>query len=494
MNSDPDKKIDQNVKDIYTVFSETALKDCGITPDTRVLAAVSGGADSVCMLLLLKEYLAPGNLGAAHFNHSLRGPESDRDQAFAMKLAEKLGIEFYTEKKDVAALSASEGSGTEECGRKYRYRFLKETAEKNGYRFVATAHNMGDNAETVLMHIFRGCSVDGLCGIPFSDGNTVRPMLRLDRRSIEAYLAYKGQDYVTDSTNVDNTYFRNRVRNEILPFLNEKLGYDIAPVLVRQTGIASQEKDFLDKAAEEFLKNAAEETAGSVLIRDVDPLNKLHEAVACRAVRLAVSSVKDVDGALPYGGRKDISSDVVRRVLDLAGRGEKGKKAECGKGVEAILTHSGLLFRIPKAADPETAAENGGSGETEYSVRTLGREEAAAMLKSGAFKAENDRVFFDKEKYISIIDGSGGKAPVMRNIEAGDHIIPFGMKGRKKVRKLLIDRKIPLEKRSGMRVLALGSEVLWIPGVCSTELSRISPENEENREIIEISLRRDDCR
>ncbi len=494
MNSDPDKKIDQDIQEIYTVFSETALKDCGISPDTRVLAAVSGGADSVCMLLLLNEYLAPGNLGAAHFNHSLRGPESDRDQAFAEELAKKLGIEFYTEKKDVAALSASEGSGTEECGRKYRYGFLKETAEKNGYRFVATAHNMGDNAETVLMHIFRGCSVDGLCGIPFSDGNTVRPMLRLDRRSIEAYLAYKGQDYVTDSSNVDNTYFRNRVRNEILPFLNEKLGYDIAPVLVRQTDIASQEKDFLDKAAEDFMKSAAEEAGGNVLIRDVDALNGLHGAVALRAVRLAVSSVKDADGALPYGGRKDINSDVVRRVLKLAGKGEKGKKAECGKGVEAVLTHSGLLFRVPKAAGPETDAEKGASAEAGFSVRTLSREEAVEMFKNGSFKAEKDRVFFDKEKYISIIDRSGGKAPVMRNIEAGDHIIPFGMKGRKKVRKLLIDRKIPLEIRSSIQVLALGSEVLWIPGACATELLRISPENEDNCGIIEISLRRDDCR
>ncbi len=468
-----DKTGDQKkIREIYDNFSAAAVNDCHISRDSKVLAAVSGGADSVCLFLMLKAFLAPGNLGAAHFNHLIRGEESDRDEKFVRELAERSGVPFYCGKKDIPALAAAEQTGTEECARKYRYEFLRETAIEKGYEYIATAHNSGDNAETVLMHILRGCSVDGLAGIAYSDGMIVRPMLRISRKSIEQYLEAAEQPYVTDSTNSDNSFLRNRLRNEIIPYLNKQTGYDIEAVLTRQTEIAAEEKDYLDSSAEAFIKEHVSSIDGALLL-DTESFLELHTAVARRVIRSLIANVKNRKGIYPYAGRKDIGSDTVGRVLKLIRSGKKGRGAECGRGITVKLSHSGAVF---SAWDNETTCFYE-YPDNSYSVHFFSDEESAEMIKNGRIKATEDTIYFDKEKYISIINKSGGKDPVMRVWQPEDSIVPFGMEGRKKIRKLLMDKKVPSEKRNTVRVLAVGNDILWIPGICSSAKLAITAES-----------------
>ncbi len=478
-------------RDAYEIFKETVDRRGLIPGGTRVLAAVSGGADSVCMLLMLKKLLPEDSLAAAHFNHRLRGAESDRDEAFTRDLCAREGIRFYSGTAPVGVLAPAEGKGLEECAREYRYRFLNAVAAQGNFDVIAVAHNSGDNAETILMHILRGGALDGLCGMSYRRDNIIRPLLDVDRRSIEKFLSDAGAPHVEDSTNADGDMLRNRIRHTVLPFLSDQLGYDVAPVLLRQAEISRDERDHLEAEAAAFIDRAVRCDDGR-LILDTAEIAGLPSAVARRAVRDIIAVVKDADGSTPYGGRKDIEQSAVDRVLRLLARGRKGSKAECGRGVTVRLSHSGAVFSVERRAEtPEERGADRESGTADYSVRTLDAAEFGARRETDGFKADDRTVFFDKVKYLSIINRYGNTAPVLRRALSGDRVRPFGMRGEKTVQKLFIDRKIPREQRAELPVLAVGSEVLWIPGICSSELTRIDG---GTAEAIEITLGPDEQR
>ncbi|MBO4325698.1 MAG: tRNA lysidine(34) synthetase TilS [Clostridia bacterium] len=467
----------------YNKFVASLTGRCGYRAGEKILAAVSGGADSVCMFLMLKRFLPEGALGLAHFNHKLRGPESDRDEAFTRELADRLGVPFYYDSADISAAASDEKKGLEECAREYRYDFLKKTASDNGYDIISVAHNSGDNAETILMHIFRGCSVDGLCGLRYRSDNIIRPLLDIDRASILEYLQEEHASYVTDSSNADNSFMRNRVRNELLPYISEKLGYDAGRVLLRQTEISSAERDYLESRAAEFVSENTEMLSNGDVLLDPEAFRNTDKAIGRRALRHMIASVKDINGDSPYGGRTDIEFSSIERAAELILSGRKGPEAEIGRGIKVRLTHSGALFYIDRSNE-EKASADAEDQTNGFESRTLPGEEAAIVRTGRGFTPGNGTVFFDKAKYIAIINASG-KAPVLRPFETGDSIIPFGMTGRKKIRKLLIDMKVPYEKRKSIRVLASGNEVLWVPGLCTSELLRITDETEE---ILQINI------
>ena len=186
----------------------------------RILVALSGGGDSVCLLSVLKELGA--DICAFHLNHGIRGEEADRDQAFCRDLCNELGITFYTKNADIPAISKECGKGIEETARAVRYQLLNEIADASESRYIATAHNGDDNAETVIFNLVRGCSSDGLCGIPAVRGSIIRPLLNSTRAEIDAYLEERQIQYVTDSTNSDESYTRNKIRNDLIPKIENK--------------------------------------------------------------------------------------------------------------------------------------------------------------------------------------------------------------------------------------------------------------------------------
>ena len=488
-----------NPDDSYSTFNYTIIEHCGYRPGEKVLAALSGGPDSVCMLLMLKKFLPDGSLGAAHFNHMIRAGESDGDEEFSRKLSEKLDVPFFAGRANILEAAKKEGTGIEECAREYRYRFLKKTALDNGYDLICVGHNLNDNAETILMHIFRGCSLDGLCGLAYRSDNIIRPLLDIDRGEIIEYLSSAGQLFVTDSSNKDVHYMRNRLRNDIIPYISKRLGYDVSRVLVRQTPFSTSERDCLESLAKEYIDKNIIRTGEGNIILAAGSFSKLHPSVARRVLRHVIATVSDSSGNLPYKGRKDIVSDVVERAFNAIRSGKKGRSIQLGRSVVMRITHSGAVFscddekcidrRTVRSVDNgDNASDRDASAPIRYpellATELSGEETEAEKLRSG-FRADNFTVFFDKAKYIDIINAHGGKAPVMRNPEPGDVIMPFGMQGSKKVQKLLIDMKIPLERRRNVVLLATDAEVLWIPGICSSEKLRIT---HETQNVLRINI------
>lgn len=223
-----------------------------IVPGDKIIAGVSGGADSVCLLFLLLEYCrrVPVSLCAVHVNHCIRA-DSGQDAQFVESLCRELGVPFYLAREDVRGLAAREKLSEEDAGRIARYRAFRRAAEEMGGTKIAVAHNMGDNAETMLFHLFRGSGLKGLCGIAPVRGNVIHPLLCLERREVEAYLAERGISWRTDSTNGEDHYRRNRIRHHILPYAESEIAQGAAVRMCRTAELLSETEDYLERQTRE---------------------------------------------------------------------------------------------------------------------------------------------------------------------------------------------------------------------------------------------------
>ncbi len=249
-----------------------------LPPGARVLCACSGGADSTALLALLCE-MPELTVVCAHYNHRLRGAESDRDERFVRALAARFGVEFAAESGDVAAFAAARGRGVEDAARQKRYEFLERAADAHGCDRIATAHTADDQAETVLLNLVRGSGARGLTGIPPVRGRIVRPLLQTTRAEIEDYLASRGLEHVEDSSNESLDYARNRVRRQVLPLLRELNAAAPAHICAAAESLRADEA-FLDGLAREFVE---QHYVNQTL--PIQPLLALGEPVLFRVLR-----------------------------------------------------------------------------------------------------------------------------------------------------------------------------------------------------------------
>lgn len=282
------------------------LEKNGIPRETKILCAVSGGADSMCLLsMAVSEGL---NVSAAHFEHGLRGEESLRDCRFVEAFCRERGIECAVGHGDVPEYAQRRGLGTEEAARILRYAFLEETAEKLGCAYTATAHNADDNTETVLLNLTRGGGARGLSGIPPVRGRVIRPLLSLTRRQIEQWNAENGIPHVEDSTNASAEYSRNLLRLRVMPILRE-LNPAVSAAVLRSSESLREDEEYLSSLAEGFV---AERLKGDSL--PVDALTELPRCVRMRVYRrlcgrgLSAVHAQSIDALL--GGKSPAHADV----------------------------------------------------------------------------------------------------------------------------------------------------------------------------------------
>ncbi|MDR2909277.1 MAG: tRNA lysidine(34) synthetase TilS [Oscillospiraceae bacterium] len=299
----------------------------------RLLIALSGGADSVCLLHVFLRLQGEYGLGveALHLNHCLRADESDRDEGFVRALCGAVGIPLTVERAQVAALAEEAGESLEECARRIRYGFFEREAKSRG-ALVATGHNQDDNAETVILNLIRGTGLRGLCGIPRSRGIFVRPLLSLSRPEIEAYCHENGLKYVTDSSNASHDFTRNRIRHRIMPLLRA----ENPRFLERTAGMAERlrdDADFLDGLAEEALQSIGRDKGF-----DREAFLALPPAISLRVL------MRILKGAGLSAGRDT--------VLSLAGMIRAGEGAR-SLGGDISLKSGKKSFRLIKKEKPQ---------------------------------------------------------------------------------------------------------------------------------------------
>ena len=309
-----------------------------------MLCAVSGGADSMCLLHWL---CSQGDLQviAAHYEHGLRGEESLRDAAFVEDFCKKNGISCIVEHGNAGAYAGEKHLGIEEAARELRYSFLERTADEQGCDRIATAHNADDQTETVLLNLCRGAGLSGLCGIPPKRGRIVRPLLHVTRREIEEYLLTHSLPHVEDSSNADESFRRNRLRHQVLPVLRE-LNPRLSETLARSSALLREDAEYLEEQAERFLQEHA--------IGDGLPLQELltlHRAISSRVLRRICPQTleqKHVEAALAFCAGEGLG------YLDLPGlrlRREQGRLYFSEESVRILperIVRAGEILELPE--------------------------------------------------------------------------------------------------------------------------------------------------
>ena len=407
-----------------------------------VLCAVSGGADSVYLLhrLWLLRSIRGFDLTAAHYNHCLRGEESDRDEAFVRDFTARYcpaqrvtgpdgertlpAVELLVGRGDVAAEAARTGRGIEETARAMRYAFLEEAAERAGADVIATAHTADDNAETILLHLLRGTALQGLGGIPPRRGRLIRPLLTTPRREIEDYLRLYGLPHVEDSSNSDDSYTSNRLRHQVMPVLE-----DISPGLARRMADTARylrtDNDYLSGLARQRCAGVRWER--EELVMDAGTVAAAPAALAPRMVRYLLS--------LATGGDTDWAAAHLEAVAALCRGSDPSAQVSLPGGWVARRVYGELRLTPHSAPSPPL--------EETPLVRGVQAVPGTAWLVS--------------------LDCDPWPGLVVRARRQGDELRLPGKRPRS-VKKLLIDHKIPRWERERLPVAADGDGVLALAG------------------------------
>ena len=288
----------------------TAEKYNMIKSGDAVVCGLSGGADSVCLLLSLNQLSAEMNfaLEAIHINHCLRGEESDRDQQFCYDLCKRLHIPFNAVSCDVKGYSEKNGLSCEEAARELRYGIFREYSMG---KLLATAHNADDNLETMLLNLIRGTGLKGIAGIPPVRDNIIRPLIAVSRLEIEEYLQKCSQDFVTDSTNLTDDYTRNKIRHNIIPLMKE-LNSSLTETNVRTAEVLRSENQFIDEAVSEAVRNCRRDGIfiGLKEYNQVIRRRCIAEYLSENSLPFSNKRLTDCDNILINGGKINISGNI----------------------------------------------------------------------------------------------------------------------------------------------------------------------------------------
>jgi tRNA(Ile)-lysidine synthase len=306
MNKQEAKKIESKI--LKTLKTHLSKKD-------TVIAAISGGPDSIFLLHFLNQTTA--KIIVAHINHSLRGKDSDRDENFTRKLAEKNNNPFESKKVDLKSLSKKEKQGLEETGRKIRYKFLKKLAKEHQAKFIITGHQADDNLETIIMNFSRGALLKGLAGMKKVDNQLFRPLLDFSKKQISNYLKFKKIQYRTDKSNKDKKFTRNFIRMEIVPKLQD-LNPSVAKTIAKNTDTLREIHDYLKKQAQKWIKQHSLKKDFSKFsareFREVAPA--IQRQIIMEIYRLHIKNTQDIENIH------------IQEVMDLLNKniGNKSKK------------------------------------------------------------------------------------------------------------------------------------------------------------------------
>lgn len=450
-------------------------------PGQTVVVAVSGGPDSVALAHLLLR-LAPElslRLHAAHLDHCLRGEESAADARFVGELMASWRIPLTAGAVDVPAHLARAGGSAEEVARRLRYEFLDRVAAEVGAERIALGHQADDLVETILMNLLQGAGPRGLAGIPPVRGERyVRPLLSLTRAEIIAYLAAQEVPYRLDPSNAAPDFFRNRIRNELIPYLERVYAPNLRALLVRTGNLLREEDEYLEGLAGTLRQDLATPAEQGGWVIPAAALSAAPSALARRVVRQLWTDLAEPEGEAARPSR--LSYERVEAVLALAREGRTGKRLELPGGVRVRQRYTELVWQRKGKV-----GEAGGFPPTELIVpgetfvqgrgltitaeeRSSGPGESARLLAEAAASGGLMAVF-DLDRLDPPLE--------LRGRRPGDRFRPLGAPGRKKLKDHLIDRKVPREERDRLILLADrgGERPVWVVGDRPANEVRVTP-------------------
>jgi tRNA(Ile)-lysidine synthase len=429
----------------------TILDHNMVEPNDVVIVAVSGGADSVCLLKILarlEDRLAM-KLVVAHLNHGLRPLEDEKETELVAELAGMLNLPFAQEKAH--NLLKVPGSSLEEKARITRYGFFEKILSEHNAQKVALGHNLNDQAETVLMNLLRGSGLRGLSGIPpIRDNRYIRPLIQVTSDEIHAYLRVKNMSFAFDSSNLDRMYLRNKIRLDLIPLL---LGYQ--PRIIQHLGelasLCREKTESIEEEARRFLKKATLYASQDVMDLSISVLKDLPMSIQLDVIREAIKRIR--------GTLRRINRKHVRTVRELI----NNPKPQVRTNLPEKLLITKSYERLRLATDSEVEIE-----DFSYQIEHMGTihipEINQALILEEATKRDFSKSSPSSRAAFMDLDRIEWPLSV-RNFRAGDQFIPLGLKGSKKVKDVFIDKKIPSEERKRILILTSGNDIIWVCGV-----------------------------
>lgn len=406
-----------------------------VSSDSKILVALSGGADSVALLCIL--HSAGYHCEAAHCNFHLRGEESDRDERFVRQLCRKYGIHLHTVDFDTTRYANEKHISIEMAARELRYNWFEEVRNKYQAAVVAVAHHQDDSVETILLNLLRGTGINGLLGIRPRNGAIVRPLLCVNREEILLYLQGIGQDYVTDSTNLEDEYTRNKIRLNLLPLM-QTINPSVKNSLI-ETG------NYLNDVSAIYNRYTKEAKARIVTAEGI----RIHELLKEPAPAALLFEILH-----PLGFNSTQIKDITNSLSGQPG------KLFCSKEWRVVKDRELLLLENIQSINQEKPSFQIIKEEKEYTTDfPIPREKEIAC--------------FDADKLNGEIS--------YRKWRTGDTFVPFGMKGKKKVSDYLTDRKFSISQKEHQWVLCCGERIAWLIGERTDNRFRV---DETTRRIV----------
>ena len=395
--------------------------------DKRVVVALSGGADSMALLYVLCELKEEYGMAveACHVNHGIRGEDAVRDEIFVKAECEKLGVILHTFHFDVPDLAKERGLGLEECGRQVRY----EAFESLGDCLIATAHTLSDRCETLLLNETRGASLKGICSIPAVRGNIIRPLIDCTREDVEEYCRLNSIPFVTDDTNFDDVYSRNRIRLNVIPEL-KKINPSFEKAVSRLIESANEDEDFFREVTEKVFESAKTDNG-----YNADIINAQHPSVRKRVLYKIINREADVKPEL-------VHLKMVENIL-------KGGTVQI-IGDTVISVRNSVLVINPQSEEAE---------EWEYDFSSLEASFGKRIIKATVFNKNDLPPKQFVHKNVLDYDAVVGKC-VLRNRRAGDRIRLAGSSCTKTLKKLFNEKHF--ENRNSLMILADEEGILWV--------------------------------
>lgn len=433
-------------------FSETIKRYNLIKPGDLILVGVSGGPDSLTLLHLLWSHRSvfQYDLHVAHLDHSLRGKEAEVDALWVEKTAHQWGIPCTRAKIDVAARARREGLSLQEAGHVVRREFFLELLEQLGAQKVALGHHADDQAETMFLHFIKGTGLEGLQGIRPLNGPFIRPLLFIRRAEIEAYCREHELNPRWDPSNEKDVYLRNKIRHHLLPWVKENVNSNLVETLSRTALIIQAEEDYLEEKTKEALKRCSDSGPSGVRRISLLDFRRYERNIRRRVIR---SCYRDL------GCRQGLPFEHVERVDSLALEGETGKLLHLPGRVTVEKTYDHLLFyRTPVEKPPVEKLKKRPlliPGNTP--LPELDQVVQITVANKSRLSEEKDVVYLP-------LEGDFPRLYARTRME-GDRISLPGLKGRKRIKDYLMEKKIPRDKRDQILFIADEKEVLWIPGL-----------------------------